>query len=191
MPPEPNALGPAVAPAGAERLNARFMLRHPAHFIALGLGSGLAPRAPGTAGTLFAWACFALLNPWLGPTGWAWGAVLVLSLALGVWACTLTAQHLGIADPGAIVWDEIVAFWLVLWVISPATWWQQVLAFALFRFFDAAKPGPVGWADRLHKLQAGQAIGWRQGWGILLDDLVAALCSLMVLALVLRFVTAF
>ncbi len=191
MPPEPKALGPEVAPAGAERLSARFMLRHPAHLMALGLGSGLVPRAPGTAGTALAWLSFVLLQPWLHPVGWAWGSVVLLGLVVGVWACTRTAQHLGLADPGAIVWDEIVAFWLVLWVMSPATWWQQVMAFALFRFFDAAKPGPVGWADRLHKLQPGQAIGWRQGWGILFDDLVAALCTLMVLALVLRFVNAF
>ncbi len=167
-------------------LSVAFLLQHPAHCIALGFGSGLAPRAPGTAGTLFAWLSFVLLTPWLGASVWPWAGALALSLAIGVWACTVTAQHLGIADPGAIVWDEIVAFWLVLWLITPAAWWQQLLAFALFRYFDAAKPGPVGWADRLYKLQAGQSIGWRQGWGILFDDLVAALCTLLVMAVALR-----
>jgi phosphatidylglycerophosphatase A len=79
-----------------------------------------------------------------------------------------------------------VAFWLVLWLLMPAGFWMQALAFGLFRYFDAAKPGPVDWADRRFKLRPGQAIGWRQGWGILFDDLVAALCTLLVLALGVR-----
>jgi phosphatidylglycerophosphatase A len=103
-------------------------------------------------------------------------------LLIGQWACT-APRSTGVADPGAIVWDEIVAFWLVLWLVMPAGFWAQAVAFALFRYFDAAKPGPVRWADRLFKLQPGQAIGWRQGFGILFDDLVAAGCTLMVIAL--------
>lgn len=160
-----------------------FMRQHPAHWIALGFGSGLSPRAPGTTGSLWAWALFLILNLWLGPL--AWGVLIVVSLFVGQWACTLTAQHLGIADPGAIVWDEIVAFWIVLWLLMPAGLLAQAIAFALFRYFDAAKPGPVGWADRLFKLQTGQQIGWRQGFGILFDDLVAAACTLLVIALFL------
>jgi phosphatidylglycerophosphatase A len=109
--------------------------------------------------------------------------VILLSLIVGQWACTLTAQHMAIADPGAIVWDEVVAFWIVLWLLLPAGLWAQAIAFALFRFFDAVKPGPVGWADRHFKLQPGQSIGWRQGFGILFDDLVAAGCTLLVIAL--------
>ena len=163
------------------RPNAAFMLRHPAHWFALGFGSGLAPRAPGTVGTLWAWVAFVLLQRWLTPA--LWGLLIGASLLLGLWACTVTAQHLGVADPGAIVWDEVVAFWIVLWLLMPAPWWVQLLAFALFRYFDAAKPGPVGWADRRFKLRAGQAIGWRQGYGILFDDLVAAGCTLLVIAL--------
>jgi phosphatidylglycerophosphatase A len=73
--------------------------------------------------------------------------------------------------------------WLILWLVTPAGWVTQLVAFGLFRFFDAAKPGPVGWADRRFKLRRGQAIGWRQGFGILFDDYVAALCTLMVMAL--------
>ena len=98
----------------------------------------------------------------------------------------MAAQHLGVADPGQIVWDEVLAFWLVLWLIGPSGWVLQTLAFALFRFFDAAKPGPVRWADQRFKLRPCQAIGWAQGFGILFDDLVAALCTLIVLALGLR-----
>ena len=165
------------------RATARFMVRHPARWLALGFGSGLTPWAAGTAGTLWAWVAFLALDPWLGTAGW--GVVIAVSLPLGWWACTRTAQDLGVADPGAIVWDEIVAFWIVLWLLMPAGWDAQVLAFALFRFFDAAKPGPVGWADRLGKRPPGQParpIGAAQGGAILLDDLVAAGCTLLVLA---------
>ena len=167
-----------VAP---QRATARFMLGHPARWIALGFGSGLSPKAPGTVGTLWAWVSWLVLSPWLGAAQWA--ALLLVGTAVGWWACTRTAQHLGVADPGAIVWDEVLAFWLVLWLVMPAGWWMQLAAFALFRFFDAAKPGPVGWADRLFKLRPGQRIGWAQGFGILFDDFVAAGCTLLVLAL--------
>jgi phosphatidylglycerophosphatase A len=163
------------------------MRGHLSHWIALGFGSGLAPWAPGTVGTLWAWVTFLVLDRWVGAAGpGGWAVVLLLGTALGVWACTRTAQHLGTADPSAIVWDEVLGFWLVLWVLTPAPWWTQLAAFVLFRLFDAVKRGPVGWADRRYKLQPGQAIGWRQGWGIVFDDLVAAGMTLMVLALSLR-----
>ena len=160
------------------------MLGHPARWLALGLGSGLSPKAPGTVGTLWAWASFLVLAPWLQAADWA--VLILAAFCVGVWACTRTARDLGMADPGAIVWDEIVAFWLVLWLVTPSGWWMQCLAFALFRYFDAVKPGPVGWADALFKRRPGQPIGWTQGFGILFDDLVAAGCTLLVLALGLR-----
>jgi phosphatidylglycerophosphatase A len=145
------------------------MLGHPARLLALGFGSGLAPVAPGTAGTLFAWAAFVALEALAGPLPWP--AIVAAGIGLGLWACTRCARDLGTADPGAIVWDEIVAFWLVLAAIAPAGWVEQLAAFGLFRLLDAAKPGPVGWADRwLHG-----TTGWVQGVGILLDDLVAAI----------------
>jgi phosphatidylglycerophosphatase A len=168
----------------AVRASAAFMLRHPARLLALGFGSGLSPRAPGTVGTLCGWVSFLMLDRWLPAPGWP--LLIALSLVIGLWACTVTAQHMGMADPGAIVWDEVVAFWIMLWLLMPAGLWAQVTAFALFRFFDAAKPGPVGWADRRFKLRPGQAIGWRQGFGILFDDLVAAGCALLVMAVGLR-----
>jgi phosphatidylglycerophosphatase A len=171
----------AAAPPGGRRATARFMLGHPAHWLGLGFGSGLSRLAPGTVGTLWAWAAFVVADGWLSDRQWA--LVIVASLLLGQWACTRTAQHLGQADPGAIVWDEVVAFWIVLWLVMPTGLLGQAVAFGLFRFFDAAKPGPVRWADRKFKLQPGQAIGWRQGFGILFDDLVAALCTLGVIAL--------
>ncbi len=157
-------------------LNRQFLVTHPAHLIALGFGAGLSRFAPGTVGTLWAWAAFWVLQPLLTPL--EMGVLIAASLLVGWWACTLTARHMGVADPGAIVWDEVVAFWLVLWLVTPTTFWGQLGAFALFRFFDAAKPGPVAWADRLFK-----GFGWRGGWGILFDDLVAAFCTLLVIAL--------
>ncbi len=171
---------PADASTGAPRPGVRFMLAHPARWLALGFGAGLSPLAPGTVGTLWAWLSFLLLDRWLTAPGWA--LAITASLLAGQWACTHTARQLAVADPGAIVWDEIVAFWLVLWLVMPAGFWVQAAAFGLFRYFDAAKPGPVRWADRLCKLQPGQAIGWRQGFGILFDDLVAAACTLMFIA---------
>jgi phosphatidylglycerophosphatase A len=165
----------------AVRASAGFMWRHPARWVALGFGSGLSPRAPGTVGTLWGWVAYLVLSRWLGPVGWGW--LIAASLATGWWACTVTARDMGVADPGAVVWDEIVAIWIVLWLVMPAPWWLQLLAFALFRAFDAIKRGPVGWADRLCKLRPGEAIGWRQGFGILFDDLVAAGCTLLCLAL--------
>lgn len=173
--------GAPPAPPPPRRADARLMWSHPAHAISLGFGSGLSPVAPGTAGTLWAWLVFAVLNPWLAPL--AWGGVLAVGALVGWWACTRTAQALGTGDPSAVVWDEVLAFWAVLWLVTPASFSLQLAAFVLFRVFDAAKPGPVAWADRLFKGRAGEPPGWRQGFGILLDDAVAALCTLLVLAL--------
>lgn len=181
LPPSPPQPAPSDRPPapGPVRPDARFLWSHPAHSLALGLGSGLSPVAPGTVGTLWGWLVFAAASSW-----WQGGAgpwILLGSLLVGWWACTLTATHARTADPGFIVWDEIVAIWLVLWLLTPASWWLQLLAFALFRYFDATKPGPVRWADQRFK-----GGGWRGGFGILFDDLVAAGCTLLVLALLLK-----
>ncbi len=170
MPPEM----PFPAPL---RANARFMRTHPAHWLSLGFGSGLSPVAPGTAGTLWAWAAYALLDTWLNPL--EMGVLILLTTLLGWWACTFTAKRLQMPDPSNIVVDEVAAFWLILWLIAPADFWQQLVAFVLFRFFDAVKPGPVGWADRrFHD----SGFGWKGGFGIMLDDFVAAFCTLLCLA---------
>jgi phosphatidylglycerophosphatase A len=152
------------------------MWRHPAHAIALGFGSGLSPKAPGTVGSLWGWASWLLIQNSLSLNAQA--TLILVSLFIGWWACTLTAKNMGVSDPGSIVWDEIVAMWLILFLMMPAGFMAQLSAFLLFRFFDAAKPGPVAWADRLFK-----GFGWRGGLGILFDDLVAAFCTLLVLAL--------
>jgi phosphatidylglycerophosphatase A len=177
----PVPAAPVAASAGPRAATPRFLLAHPAHAIALGFGAGLSPLAPGTVGTLWAWLVFVVLDRWLDDA--QWGALIALAAAVGWWACTVTARHLRDADPSAIVWDEVVAFWSVLWLVTPSGWIGQLGAFLLFRLFDAAKPGPVRWADARFKRRAGGPIGWAQGFGILFDDAVAALCTLLVIAL--------
>ncbi|MFM2208457.1 MAG: hypothetical protein RIQ96_100 [Pseudomonadota bacterium] len=168
---------PPAAPV-PRRASAPFLRGHLAHFIAMGFGSGLSPRAPGTAGTLWAWLAFLAISFVWAPSDAQWAVIIGIAFAIGWWACTVTARHLGTSDPSAIVIDEIAAFWLVLLLVMPAGFWAQLAAFLLFRFFDAAKPGPVGWADRLFK-----GFGARGGFGIMFDDLVAAFCTLLVIAL--------
>jgi phosphatidylglycerophosphatase A len=134
-------------------------------------------------GTLWAWLVFAVLQPGMNDVLWAW--LIAASLPVGWWACSVTARNMRQLDPSSIVWDEIAAFWLVLWLVTPAGWWAQLVAFSLFRFFDAVKPGPVGWADRLfHGVNMfSDPAAWRKdGFGIMLDDLVAAACTLFVIA---------
>ena len=155
---------------------ARFMWSHPAHVLAMGFGSGLSPKAPGTVGTLWAWAAYVLLSLFL--TTAELGVLIAVSLPVGWWACTVTAQHMQVQDPSAIVWDEIVAFWLILWLWMPVGLAGQLVAFILFRLFDALKPGPVGWADRHF-----HGLGWRGGFGIMFDDIVAAFCTLLFISL--------
>ena len=163
------------SPAQPARPDAKFMRSHPAHIIALGFGSGLSRFAPGTAGTLWAWLTFWLLQDHMNDGYWA--LLIAVSLAIGWWASTLTAKHMQVSDPGSIVWDEVVAFWMVLWLVMPTGFWVQLVAFALFRYFDAAKPGPVAWADKSFK-----GFGARGGFGIMFDDLVAAFCTVLVIA---------
>ena len=126
--PDPTAFPPSSAP---QRPTARFMRAHPAHFIALGFGAGLSPVAPGTAGTLWAWLAWLVLAQWFNPL--QLGVVIGVATLVGWWACTVTASHLRVLDPGNIVWDEVVAFWLVLWLVMPTGFWGQLAAFALFR----------------------------------------------------------
>jgi phosphatidylglycerophosphatase A len=162
------------------RASWRFMGLHPLRLIALGFGSGLSPVAPGTAGTLAGWALYLLIERLLAPSNVAWGVLLVAGFLVGWWACTHTARALAVGDPSAVVWDEIIAFWIILWVVMPVGPAGQAIAFGLFRVFDAVKRGPVGWADACFKPGRGTLPGWPQGFGIIFDDLVAALCVLAV-----------
>lgn len=150
----------------------RFLLAHPAHFIACGLGSGLSRWAPGTMGTLFAWLTYGLVRALFGEGGFA--IFLACGFVLGVWACQLTGRALGEADHGSIVWDEIVPFWFVLFMAPGSFAWQGA-AFALFRLFDIFKPWPASYFDRQ-----------KNGFGVMMDDVCAALYAVFCLA-VLKF----
>ena len=147
----------------------RFLFAHPAHFIALGFGSGLSRWAPGTAGTLLAWLSFPLLRDNFSDL--ALLGVLTTAYLLGIWVIDKTGKGLGDPDHGSIVWDEIVPFWLVL-TFCPAGWIWQGVAFLLFRLFDITKPQPARFFDRKVK----------NGFGVMADDLVAAGYSILALA---------
>jgi phosphatidylglycerophosphatase A len=116
-------------------------------------------------------------------------------ILLGCWICGQVSEELGRKDFGGIVWDEIIAFWIVLILIMPTNIWMQVFAFLLFRFFDAVKPGPIGMIDRHFKNNESKAntassipqILWR-GFGIMVDDLAAAFFTLLIIALVQVFI---
>jgi phosphatidylglycerophosphatase A len=155
------------------RPDAQFAFAHPAHVIAFGFGSGLAPRAPGTAGTLAAW-----------PLGWIAGGVMppalfaglmVFFFAVGVWACSVTGRRLGVEDHPAMVVDEMVAFLLILAFVPRGFDWQAA-AFLLFRAFDIAKPAPIRWFERR----------FHGGFGVMFDDLLAAGYTLLILAVLKR-----
>lgn len=148
-----------------------FLLRHPAHLVACGFGSGLSPWASGTAGTLFAWLTYPFLRGLL-PDDFAFAVFLLLAFVLGVTACQITGRALGVTDHGSIVWDEIVPFWLVL-LLTPDTFYWQLAAFMLFRYFDITKPQPARYFD----------VHVKNGFGVMADDLVAAGYTLLCLAL--------
>lgn len=154
----------------------KFLLANPAHFLALGCGSGLAPKAPGTFGTLFAWGSFLLFRPYFSE--FALLVALTVAYLLGIRIIDITGRALGDPDHGSIVWDEIVPFWLVL-LLTPATLLWQLAAFALFRYFDITKPQPARYFDTHVK----------NGFGVMADDLVAAGYTLLALAL-LKFIIA-
>jgi phosphatidylglycerophosphatase A len=155
------------------RPNAGFLLSHPAHFLALGFGTGLSPYAPGTVGTLLAFPLYAVLAQWL-PPGPLSGAIAGL-FAIGIWACDRTGRDLGAADHGAMNWDEVVAFLLVLLLAPPGLGWQAA-AFLAFRFCDVVKPPPIRWIERRVK----------GGLGVMIDDLLAACYALLALAVAKR-----
>jgi len=153
----------------------RFLFSHPAHFIALGFGAGLAPVAPGTFGTLVAIPMAMVLRANV-PDPYFLAAIVVFAL-IGVWACGVTGRDLGVPDHGSIVWDEVVAFLLVLYFVGDDAF-RVAIAFLLFRLFDIFKPPPIRQLDRAMK----------NGTGVMLDDLLAAGYTLLVFALWQRLV---
>ena len=165
----------SATPALGGRNMAQFMCAHPAHLLAQGFGSGLSPVMPGTTGTLFGWASYAALTAaaptWFSPIHWA--LIIVAGFAIGIWACERTGRDMGVSDHGSMVWDEIIAFWLILLFVMPAGFSTQLWAFVLFRFFDMVKPPPIRYFDKHIK----------GGFGVMWDDIVAAFYTLLVFAL--------
>lgn len=146
------------------------VFRNPIHFLAFGLGSGAAPVAPGTFGTLAAIPLYLLLVQL--PLSY-YLLALILSFALGIWLCERTTRDLGVHDHGGIVWDEFVGFWITM-VAAPPEWWWVVVGFALFRFFDITKPFPISYLDRNIK----------GGLGVMVDDAVAGTFAWLCLQLI-------
>lgn len=140
-----------------------FKLSHPVHFLALGFGSGLAPKAPGTFGTLAAlpvfWLAMSLDNLY-------YLVLLLIMSVAGVYICGKAAKDAGVHDHGAIVWDEIVGFMITMYLI-PVSWGSVLVGFALFRFFDILKPWPISYIDK----------HCHGGLGIMLDDIVAGIAA--------------
>jgi phosphatidylglycerophosphatase A len=153
----------------------RFLIAHPAHFVALGFGAGLSPVAPGTFGTLLAIPIAMGLQARFSDAGYL---LVVAALAvIGIWAASVTGEDLGVPDHGAIVWDEVVAFLLVLF-FSGTEGVRVALAFLLFRFFDIVKPPPIRQLDAALK----------NGFGVMADDFLAAGYTLLALAVGQRIV---
>ncbi|TFH74803.1 phosphatidylglycerophosphatase A [Gammaproteobacteria bacterium LSUCC0112] len=143
--------------------------RNPVHFLAFGLGSGAAPHAPGTFGTLAALALYLVL-PAMPPVVYL--LFLLAGFVLGVWLCGKTAQDIGVHDHGGIVWDEFIGYWLTMFLAPPGLVWL-LCGFVLFRVFDIIKPWPIRWFDRhVHG-----------GFGIMIDDVLAGVMAWICLQL--------
>lgn len=148
------------------------LLRNPVHLLSLGFGTGLAPRAPGTFGTLAALPFYLLMH---GLPTWVYALCCAGLFVVGVWLCGATARTLGVHDHPGIVWDEVVGYLLTL-VAVPYDWRWLLLGFALFRLFDIWKPWPIRNVDR----------NLRGGLGIMMDDLLAAVYASIVMQVILH-----
>lgn len=140
----------------------RIKLTNPIHLLAVGFGSGLAPKMPGTFGSA------AAILPWLlfaNIPDLYYGLLLIITTVLGIYFCDKTARDMGVHDHGSIVWDEFVGMWITLWLIPAFTWYWILAAFLLFRLFDIWKPYPISWFDK-------QVDG---GVGIMVDDIWAGI----------------
>lgn len=164
---------PGSAPATTAYPGFSWVYRHPVRVLATGFGSGLIRPGPGTWGSLAGWSIWVTALVHMPDPALA--VFLAFAFVLGCYVCHRTGIELGVPDHGAIVWDEMVAIWLVLW-LSPASWEGQIAGFVLFRFFDILKPPPIRAFDRR----------WHNGFGVMWDDLLAAAYSLLVMALLVR-----
>ncbi|PHS71081.1 MAG: phosphatidylglycerophosphatase A [Methylophaga sp.] len=148
-------------------INFRELVKRPVCFLGLGFGSGLAPVAPGTFGTLAAVPIYWLMKD-LSLVIYL--AILIIGFIVGIWICQKSAEWLGKDDPSAVVWDEIIGY-LITMIAAPSGWQWLLLGFVLFRIFDILKPWPISWADKaLHG-----------GLGIMLDDVIAGIFAGIIL----------
>lgn len=148
-------------------------LKTPTGFLAFGFGSGLAPKAPGTFGTLAAIPIYLMMAPLAWPL---YLFLTALSFLFGIYLCDRASEMLGVHDHGGIVWDEFVGLWITMFLI-PFEWQWLLLGFALFRFFDIIKPFPIKWLDKKVK----------GGFGIMIDDVIAGIFAWAVLFSIVRF----
>ncbi len=153
-------------------ISAKPNLKNPVHLLAFGFGSGLAPFAPGTFGTVVGVGLYWLLAGLSLPY---YLLVLVVVSVAGIWICGRTAEDLKTHDHSGIVWDEIAGY-LVTMIAAPVGWQWMLIGFLLFRFFDVLKPWPISWLDR--RVEG--------GLGIMVDDLLAGVFSLVLLQLLSR-----
>ena len=140
---------------------------NPVHLAAVGFGSGLLPKAPGTMGTLAAIPLYLFMTSVLDLGLWQYIAIVVLASVIGVYICASASKAMGVHDHGAIVWDEIAGYGITM-IAAPQGWLWVILGFALFRFFDIVKPGPIGWLDK----------NTHGGFGIMIDDVLAGVFAL-------------
>jgi phosphatidylglycerophosphatase A len=152
------------------KIEPRQVFTDPRYLLALGFGSGLSPKAPGTIGTIAAIPFFLLLNQ-LDPIVYA--VLVIVAFAGGVFVCDWVANQMDLEDPGPVVFDEFVGLWVALFLL-PNGWYWVIVGFLLFRFFDILKPWPVNWLDR----------NLKGGLGIMADDVAAGVYSLAVLQFV-------
>lgn len=155
-------------------LRSRLSLRNPVHFLALGFGSGLSPKMPGTFGTLAALPLVAVVAAF--GSVYTFVAVTLMVSVVGIWLCGRTAEDMGVHDHGAIVWDEVAGMFIAM-LFVPLSWTNLLVAFALFRVFDILKPWPINWLDK--KLHG--------GLGIMLDDVLAGAVACVGMHLLLHF----
>lgn len=169
-----------------------WLINHPARMVAFGFGSGLAPTAPGTVGTLWAWAIGLVILYGFEPTSTEIFIGLTFGFLIGILVCGLSGRDIGQADHGGMVWDEVIAFWIILVFIMPASIWMQLLAFGIFRWLDAVKPGPIKIIDQYFKIWAPKTPfekEWEyliRGFGVMIDDIAAAIGTLFFLAIIYR-----
>jgi phosphatidylglycerophosphatase A len=153
----------------------RALLSTPAGWLACGFGSGLAPKAQGTFGSLAAILPWLLLRHLSLPIN---VLIIVVGFLIGVWACDVAGRAVGVDDHRSLVWDEFIGQWIALLPALLAPWWAVVAGFGLFRLFDVWKPWPIRWFDRHLK----------GGLGVMVDDVIAGVFAAVILWAVLRLI---